>query len=194
MHSRILTTILIFSPQCEHSIPNFLTNLSQIPSSEQGFLLTKNSQKNNFKHNLVSMIFLLRSPTQMESSQAPRIWKWDEANGFHFSTKHEGWNVWRRGSLVIDAFRDAVQMPLRKESRFRRSPLVVGWFCLVLEHAAGGCRRRLQERRTLKLVEARRVESKGGVQAGLRPCGVPRSIQLGNWTGELAETGGIWFS
>lgn len=33
---------------------------------------------------------------------------------------------------------------------------------------------------TLKLVEARRVESKGGVQAGLRPCGVPRSIQLGN--------------
>lgn len=150
MHSRILTTILIFSPQCEHSIPNFLTNLSQIPSSEQGFLLTKNSQKNNFKHDLVSMIFLLRSPTQMESSQAPRIWKWDEANGFHFSTKHEGWNVWRRGSLVIDAFRDAVQMPLRKESRFRRSPLVVGWFCLVLEHAAGGCRRRLQERRTFK--------------------------------------------
>lgn len=76
----------------------------------------------------------------------------------------------------VTAFPDAVQVPLRKERRIRRSPRVAGLFRLVLEHDAGGCTRRLQRER----VEACGEESKGGARAGLRPCSAYRSIQLRN--------------
>lgn len=166
--------------------PNFLTN-----SFTNSFIRGKFSpnQKFTFRKTTLNMTWGFSYYVRLHGwSTANMKTRWSECISGFISARNT--RVGTCDSLVIDAFRDAVQMPLRKESRFRRSPLAVGWFCLVLEHAAGGCRRRLQERRTLKLAEARRVESKGGVQAGLRPCGVPRSIQLGNWTGELAETGG----
>ena len=134
----------MISPQFD---PNFLTNLLTIPS-EGGAFLTKNSQNFDSLNNG-------RFSSQVESQRHREKTKVKNISG----ARNTRGVVYR--ALVIDAFRDAVQMPLRKESRFRRSPLVVGWFCLVLEHAAGGCRRRLQERRTLKLVEARRVGIEG---------------------------------
>lgn len=56
-------------------------------------------------------------------------------------------------TLGVNTFPDAVQVPLRKEHQFRRSLRATGLFCLVLEHAAGGCNTQTPEGESSKLVE-----------------------------------------
>lgn len=146
----------MISPQCKQFDPEFSHKSFTIPSSEEKIFLhqkfTKLDSLNVTKSRRFFITFIFTSRITNTAKMKVKLMKIFPVfgNGARRNTRVETCDTVPRCSLVIDAFRVAVQMPLRKENRFRRSPLVVGWFCLVLEHAAGGCRRRLQERRNVK--------------------------------------------